>query len=786
MKKKNILRAAAVLCSAAMLAGCLSFSSAYAAESENLISNSDFESGLDGWQMYHHNDAGAELSSENGQLVLDISALGSVNYAVQLYYDNVPLTKDCHYRISLDIYSTEARYIEVLLQKASSPYNAYTCMSLNMTEEVQHYSHVFTMKDATDANAKLVFNSGNHGEEISAHTMYIDNVVVEQIDESELETYDPYYPPILTNQIGYKPDAEKIAVFRDITDETEFSVVNAESGETVHTGELYGKKEYADADESDYYGDFSSVTDEGTYYITSGELDASYTFTIAEDVYDKTMDSALRMLYLQRCGCEVIDETFGHAECHSSLATIRGTSEQIDASGGWHDAGDYGRYVVPAAKAAADLMLAYASNPTVFGDDTGIPESGNNVPDILDETRYELEWMLKMQAESGGVYHQVTTASLPGNIMPDKDSNELIVDPISTTATADFCAVMAMAYEHYSDIDKDFADSCLAAAERAWVFLEANPDLTYNETSDFEADTYTDSSDTDERFWAVCQLYHATKEDKYRNAIPVIKGTYYDRSLEWHAIGGYGIIALLTMEDIDTSMEAYTAAKNAAIFQADEYMMSVEATGYGTAVSTFSWGSNMTIANAGILLKTAYDVTGEEKYLSAAHTQLDYILGRNPNGMCYISGEGTVSPENPHHRPSSVVGQAMPGMLAGGVNSALADPAAEKYLADTPAAKCYIDDAGSYSTNEITIYWNSPLLYLFALTEDERQVQPEKIKGDVNADGIFSILDIVMLQKYLVNAGDITDAEAGDLCENGRLDVFDLCVMKKYFEEIYA
>lgn len=786
MKKHNIHRFAAVLCSAAMVAGCLSFSTAYADGYVNLISNSDFESGLDGWQMYHHSDAGAKLTTENGQLILDISALGSVNYAIQLYYDNVPLTKDCHYRISFDMCSTTGRYIEVLLQKASSPYNAYTCMPLNVTEEMQRFSYVFTMKDATDGNAKLVFNSGNHGEEIPEHTMYIDNIVVEQIDESELEVYEPYYPPILTNQIGYKPDDEKIAVFRDITSETEFSVVNAVTGETVHTGELYGKKEYSDAGETDYYGDFSAVAEAGSYYITCGELDDSYTFEIAENVYDETMDATLRMLYLQRCGCEVIDETFGHDICHASLATVYGTSEQIDVSGGWHDAGDYGRYVVPAAKTIADLLLAYEANPSIFGDDTGIPESGNGIPDILDETRYEIEWMLKMQAESGGVYHQVTTAALPGSIMPDNDSNELILDPISTTATADFCAVMAMAYEYYADTDKVFAESCLAAAEKAWAFLQKNPDITFNETGDFKADTYSDSSDTDERFWAVCQLYRATKDDVYKNAIPVIKGTYYERSLEWHAIGGYGIIALLTMEDADTSLPAYTAAKNAAIFQADEYMMSVESTGYGTAITKFSWGSNMTIANAGIILKTVYDVTGDEKYLSAAHTQLDYILGRNPNGMCYISGQGTVSPKNPHHRPSTVIGQAMPGMLAGGVNSALDDPEAEKYLADTPPAKCYIDNAGSYSTNEVTIYWNSPLLYLFSLTEEEREQQLEAVIGDVNADGAFSIADIVMLQKYLVNAGDITDPEAGDLCESSSLDVFDLCVMKKYFEALYA
>ncbi len=121
----------------------------------------------------------------------------------------------------------------------------------------------------------------------------------------------------------------------------------------------------------------------------------------------------------------------------------------------------------------------------------------------------------------------------------------------------------------------------------------------------------------------------------------------------------------------------------------------------------------------------------------------------------------------------------MSGMLVGGVNSDLADSTAQKYLSDTPAAKCYIDHSGSYSTNEITIYWNSPLIYLLSLTMEPS----ESVRGDVNADGSFSAADVVMLRKWLLGSGKITDSATGDLCEDGKLDAFDLSFMKR---ELFA
>ena len=298
--------------------------------------------------------------------------------------------------------------------------------------------------------------------------------------------------------------------------------------------------------------------------------------------------------------------------------------------------------------------------------------------------------------------------------MPEKETGQLIVTPVSTTATADFCAAMAMAYEFYYDIDRDFAENCLAAAERAWIFLEEHPELIFKNPSGIGTGSYEDTSDKDERYWAAAQMYRATKEEKYRKALetmPVKEG------LDWRTVGDYGNIALVTMKNIEKTSTIYTRAYQSIISQATRFAKTSASNTYGTAISSFHWGSNMTVSNAGVILGLAYELTGEENYLTAAQTNKNYLLGINPIGICFVTGYGTVSPMNPHHRPSMVMKQAVSGMLVGGVNSGLEDPTAKAKLKNVPTGKRYLDHKESYSTNEIAIYWNSPLVYLLALTD---------------------------------------------------------------------
>lgn len=159
--------------------------------------------------------------------------------------------------------------------------------------------------------------------------------------------------------------------------------MNADTGKIVFTGELSAKTYDGFSKQEVRVGDFSCVTESGNYYVSSGNLDNSYTFEISDSVYNSALEDSIKMLYLQCCGTSVNDDIFSHKACHTSLATVYGTAEKIDVSGGWHDAGDYGRYVVTGAKTVADLLYAYDNAPELFGDNTGIPESKNNIPDIL-------------------------------------------------------------------------------------------------------------------------------------------------------------------------------------------------------------------------------------------------------------------------------------------------------------------------------------------------------------------------------------------------------------------
>jgi len=778
MKRNFLRKCTAVLCSAIVMGSAISYVPSYA-ENANLISNSTFDSNTNGWDAHCQDGGAGSIGYDSGKLALKISSTGDVAWAVQLYYDIIPLYKNGVYRLKYDISSTVDRTVDGMIQQNGGTYQAYTSKTLSLTSEPQTIDYEFTMDADTDIMARLQFNCGNYNANLSEHTIYIDNVSLELIDDSKVDYsgIKKYEPSIVTNQVGYRTNSVKTAVFTDAANESTFSVVNADTGKIVYTGSLEPETYSSFADETVRTGDFSEVTQAGKYYITCGDLDDSYTFEISDTVYDSALDDSIRMLYLQRCGTEVKDDNFGHKSCHDSLAKVYETNEKINVSGGWHDAGDYGRYVVTGAKTVADLLYAYKNAPEMFSDNIGIPESGNGVPDVLDEARYEIEWMQKMQDSSGGVHHKVSCASFCGYIMPENEKEELIVTPISTTATADFCGTMALAYEIYKDVDSEFAEKCLSAAENAWQFLEENPNFIFKNPSDIVTGEYGDNSDRDERYWAAAQMWRATREEKYLSAV---KSIGVKTGMDSANLGDYGSIAIVTMDGIDKDSDIYTKAKNSIIRSADTHLADSERNPFGLSVTQYyrgGWGSNMKACNQGILLGYAYQFTGDTKYLDAAKANLNYLFGCNPLGICYFTGYGTVSPQHPHHRPSIAKNQAMKGMLVGGVHPYLEDSAAQAYCSGQPTGKCYVDNQESYSTNEIAIYWNSPLTYLLTFMGDENN----SVKGDVNADGVFNISDALVLQKWLLAVPDVklADWKAGDLYEDDILDVFDLCLMKR-------
>ncbi|MDE6627632.1 MAG: glycoside hydrolase family 9 protein [Lachnospiraceae bacterium] len=707
----------------------------------NQIENGDFSNGTDKFNVYTNGGNCNMNVNADGELQVDISESGDVAHGVQIYYDGFEMTQGVVYEFSFDVHATIDRPVEWRVQINGGDYHAYAGEIIDVTEEVQHISSQFTMEEASDPAPRLCFNMGCvdalqdgsiTSESMGTHSVMLDNLSLEQVDDSgavaDAEAVE--VPKAKVNQVGYKKDDTKLVVFSDLEEgDNSFTVVDVESGESVYEGKMTEQVNNAAASEMNCSGDFTAVKTAGTYKIVTGKGEESYPFVIGDNVYDETFKSIVKMLYLQRCGVE-LDKSFAgdfsHPLCHGEEAVIYGTNTRIDVSGGWHDAGDYGRYVVSGAKAVADLLLAYEKNPEAFGDDCGIPESGDGINDALQEAKYELDWMLKMQDNSGGVYHKVTCKVFPETVMPEEETDELVVAPLSKTATADFAAVMAMAGRIFGEESnseyKDYGNTCLEAAKKAWTYYEEHKDERgFVNPNDIVTGEYGDGNSKDEYFWAAAELYKATEESQYKEKMAeALEGIENIGGLGWADVAAYGAYAALTtpilmtdssnlLKDIENAF--FAAAENALqISKENGYMVSRE--------GVYEWGSNMGIANNGMLLCLANEIRQNEEYITCAKNHLNYLFGMNATGYCFVTETGTLSPKHPHHRPSQALGKCMPGMLVGGPDSALEDPYAKAVLSDTPAAKCYADNEQSYSCNEVTIYWNSPLIYLLVATQD--------------------------------------------------------------------
>ena len=526
------------------------------------------------------------------------------------------------------------------------------------------------------------------------------------------------------NQTGYLPKTIKYAVFADLSPEDDsFKVIEKTTGKVVFEGEISKQKEFKTSGEANSTGYFTEVETAGTYIIETGKGEKSNEFVIGDNVYDKLLLDVFRVLYLQRCGVELPESLAGiyaHPACHTQIGHIHGTDKTLDVSGGWHDAGDYGRYIVSAAKTVADLFIAYNVNPALFTDEMNIPESGNGISDLLDEARFELEWMLKMQDEvTGGAYHKVTGYSFPAFIMPEEESWDMVICPVSNTATADFAATMALAYTMYKDVDGAFADMCLAAAKRAYDYVAAHKDEPgFKNPEDVFTGEYPDSNCFDEILWAAAELYKVTEDDRYFELMEECASKISHWTLlGWEDMGGYAAYSILTCKALKKNRPYFVQNIEEKFFaQVDKMVAASKANPYFIdRDESFEWGSNMGIADNGMIFWMANSLKPNEDYAALMRANLDYLLGANALDICFVTGFGSNSPKHPHHRPSGARKAAMPGMLVGGPDSGLHDPTAEEHLTGAAPAKCYVDIEESYSTNEICVYWNSPLIALLAM-----------------------------------------------------------------------
>lgn len=529
---------------------------------------------------------------------------------------------------------------------------------------------------------------------------------------------------ITVNQIGYSTYGKKIALFTGSSHL--FRVVNSETGAVVYAGESAAALEDKPSGISVHAGDFSAVQDAGRYFLEAGDGAVSASFVIADKPYQKLQQGLLKAFYYYRCGTELSGEyagPWGHAACHLSEGTVIGRPElKLDSSGGWHDAGDYGKYSGPGAKAVADLLLAYELYPAAFADGFTLPESDGVTPDVLLECRVELDFLFKMQdTGSGGVYHKLTTLSFPAlDVMPEDDMAELFFSPVSAAATGDFAGVMAMAARLYKPFDAAYAERCLEAAAAAWHWLVQHPaEPGFTNPPQITTGEYGDEEDHDERFWAAAELYRTTGEEVYHQAVLELSRLPFSKfSLGWADMGGYGTLAYLLNDKAQADAALYTALKEGLLAVAEQLGRVSREDGYRISLreEDYIWGSNMLVMNNAMLLLAAEHFSGNAGYAECALDHLHYLLGRNVLDISYVTGFGDHPVQHPHHRPSvgDHVEAPVPGLVSGGPDRGLHDEYVLQHLQGKPAAQCFADHELSYSTNEVTIYWNSPAVLVAA------------------------------------------------------------------------
>lgn len=571
------------------------------------------------------------------------------------------------------------------------------------------------------------------------------------------------------NQIGYYPESTKISILPN-TDSSVFYLRDTSTGSIIYEGSITNGGFYSPGGESVDIADFSSFLIPGTYVVGTYEGEESHEFQIGNNPFSELSDAILKAFYYNRASTALLEEhagvwarSLGHPDTdvkihNSASSPSRPANSSISSPKGWYDAGDFGKYVVPISSSISQLLFAYEEFPEYFqNQNLNIPESGNEIPDILDESLWALRWLFTMQDPGdGGVYHKLTTANFVSTVMPANNNDTRYVVQKGTAATYDFAAVMAQAARVYEPFLPDFADSALSAAEEAWNWAIANPSIAYNQSalSDPSINTgaYGDGGNfSDEKYWASSELYITTKNDAYY----IDNGWNSAGVVGWNSVQGLGLFSLVANRDSLTSvaLDDTTSMKNKVKSIADSYINSGTNSPYrspfGTSNNHFFWGSNGFAGNIGLAAMLAYRISGESKYYKASIDVLDYIMGRNPLDQSFVTGFGGNHPLQIHHRQSAADGidDPVPGWVAGGANpgNQSQDCGTGAYSSSLPALS-YLDDYCSYSTNEITTYWNSPFVYLIAGLE----YLTEPFSMENTKTGFFKNLDFN--QQY--NPGD--------------------------------
>jgi len=546
--------------------------------------------------------------------------------------------------------------------------------------------------------------------------------------------------PIRLNQVGYYPNSTKLAIVTGKVRSPFFSIVTADGIDTVYEGSLSLEKKSSFSSAITRIADFTDFQQVGSFVLRINGLPQSFPFEIKNEVYHELGKAVLKGFYYQRSSVPLDGKYAGKWErgvvypdnvvlVHPSAGDDgRPAGTVISSPGGWYDGSDCNKYIVNSAITLNTLLGAYEDFSKYYDSlEINIPESDDRVPDILNEALFNIRWMFTMQDPfDGGIYHKCTNAG------SDMMMNVLAKQPRyvvqkSTAAALDFAAVMAQAGRVFQRMKSQLpglADSCLRASAKAWFWALKNPNVEYDQEKmdrQFKpavtTTAYPDGQLDDEWMWAATEMFVSSKNRMYFDVME----QNIDDSVALPTWNNVRMLAYYTMLRYQDNLPKYTADMLERMRQrllriADDYLLHMPRNAFVTVMGQskrdFVWGSNGIAANQGILLVNAFLLTGDQKYIEGSASNLDYLLGRNATGYCFVTGcFGTKSPMRPSHHTSmsDQVNEPVPGLLVGGPNNERRDNC--RYPNNDPETS-YVDNDSAYASNEVAIDWNAAMVYL--------------------------------------------------------------------------
>jgi len=745
-----------------------------AVKGANLLANSTFDDGkLAPWETLFLAPATGSAAVVNGELCLQITAGGTNNWEAQARHRDFVVQQGHTYSVSFKAYASQPTSMYAKVGMSGAPYAEYWNQTINLTTTPQTFTGSFTMNAPDDLTVEFAFHMGGALATASLpFTICLDDIVLDDPQYTPQPTPQPIQlPNVRVNQTGYTPNAVKRAtIVNAATTPQPWQLRNA-AGRIVASGNtrVFG----LDAASGDHVhvADFSDYRTPGTGYTLrlGGDYvpayDVSHPFDISTNIYTTMKQDALHYYYHNRSGIPITmpyaggeqwTRPAGHVDVPPNkgdksvpCAPDTGCDYVLDVSGGWYDAGDHGKYVVNGGISVWTLMNQYeraaqrSGMGATFADGTvNIPERGNGVPDILDEARWQMEFMLKMQVpegqpKAGMVHHKIHDENWTGlPLRPDQDPQPRYLRPPSTAATLNVAATAAQCARIWQTIDPAFAATCLRAGERAWQAALAHP-TDYAPASDGNGGgAYNDDDVSDEFYWAAAELFVTTGKATYRDytttsphylAVPTSCENGNEPGMTWGTTEALGTLSLATVPN-QLGNAGIAAARASVVAAANVFVGTIGEQGYRLPFAPgedgkYPWGSNSFVLNNMIIMAMAYDFTNDVTYLNGVREGMDYILGRNAMDQSYVTGYGENPLKHPHHRfwanqlnPEYPAPPA--GAVSGGPNSSLQDPYAQPRLAGCAPQKCFVDHIESWSTNEITINWNAPLTWVTAYLDE--------------------------------------------------------------------